>query len=255
MQTSYTFFDMPFVAEKVTKIESFRVTPRDLDILEFILEMKFSTIEDIHSKFFKLTKAGEQSSCLRWARERIANLVKSNFLATVKDVCHKTLYIVTSKGYLYLRNSRPLRTYPRALQSVDGRFFDHDQRVAQSRIALENSGMVAEWISERQLSEIDEVKKYLGADFRPDAIYTTTEGKKVAFELEIARKSKERYQTKIKRYIQVMNEPKLAASLFESVHFVCEKEKILNLIKSEVALYQPLFRFSLESEILQKGSV
>lgn len=251
MQTSYTFFDVPYSIEKVTKIESFRITSRDLDILEFILEMKFSTIEDIHSKFFKFTKSGEQSSSLRWARERIANLVKSNFLSVVKDVCHRTLYIVTSKGYLYLRNSRIDKVYSRPLQSVDGRTYDHDQRVIQIRSVLENSGLVKEWISERQLSEIDEVKKYLSAEFRPDAIYITPEGKKVAFELEIARKTKERYQTKVKRYIQVMSEPHLAASLFDSVHYVCEKAKILDLIKSEVALYQPLFKFSLESEFIK----
>ena len=81
--------------------------------------------------------------------------------------------------------------------------------------------------------------------------YITPEGEKVAFELEIARKSKERYQTKIKRYIQVMSEPQVASSLFDSIHYVCEKEKILDLIKSEVALYRPLFKFSLESELIK----
>lgn len=251
MQTSYTFFDIPIYSRKVTKSESYRMTSRDMDMLEFILEMKFSTIEDIHSKFFKFTKTGDKSSCLRWARERVANLVKTDFLKAVKDVCHRTLYIVTQKGYMYLKNSRFDRIFSRPLIDVDGRTYDHDQKVIQIRLALEEGGLVKEWISERQLSEIDEVKKYLSAEFRPDAIYITPEGKRVAFELEIARKSKERYQTKIKRYIQVMSEPQVASMLFDRVHYVCEKEKILDLIKSEVALYQPLFKFSLESEFVK----
>jgi hypothetical protein len=118
MQTVYNLFDMPFQSEKVHKKESFRITSRDMDMLEFILEMKFSTIEDIHSKFFRFTKLGEQSSCLRWARERVSNLVRSDFLKVVKDVCHRTLYVVTTKGYLYLRNSRPETQYSKPLQSV-----------------------------------------------------------------------------------------------------------------------------------------
>lgn len=251
MQTSYCYIDMPVISEKLPVARGFRFTDRELDILEFVLEMKFSTLEDIHSKFFKVTKWGSTSNSFVWARQRILKLVKSDYLQILSDVCAKPLYVLTQKGFLFLKNSRLSKNYCRPLFEVDGRFFDHDQRVAQLRIALENSGVVKEWISERQLSEIDEVKKYLSAEFRPDGIYLTPEGKKVAFELEIARKSKERYQTKVKRYIQVMSEPQLASSLFDSVHYVCEKGKILDLIKSEVALYQPLFKFSLESEFIK----
>ena len=250
MQTSYTFFDMPFYTPKVTKAETYRVTSRDMDILEFVLEMKFSTIEDVHSKFFKLTKAGEKSSCLRWSRERVANLVKSDFLKAVKDVCHRTLYIVTSKGYLYLRNSRIDSLCSRPLQSVDGRTYDHDQKVIQIRLALEESGAVNKWISERQLSEVEEYRQFLPTEFRPDAIYHSKDGLKIAFELEIARKSKERYQQKIKRYIQLMlengNQP-----IFDQVHFVCEKETVMNLIKDYTELFQTHFKFDLVSDILK----
>lgn len=251
MQTSYTFFDMPFYSGKVTKTESYRMTSRDMDILEFILEMKFSTIEDIHSKFFKFTKAGDKSSCLRWARERVANLVKSDFLKAVKDVCHRTLYIVTTKGYMYLKNSRIDAIHSRVLQSVDGRTYDHDQKVIQIRQALEDSGVVNKWISERQLSEIEEYRIFLPTEFRPDAIYITKDGRKVAFELEIARKSKDRYQQKIKRYIQLMlengNQP-----IFDVVHFVCEKETVMNLIKDHAELFQPYFKFDLMTDVLKQ---
>ena len=65
MQTAYTFFDAQIPQQKLIQKENFRLTARDLDIIEFVLEMKFSTIEDIHSKFFKYTKQGEKSLCLR----------------------------------------------------------------------------------------------------------------------------------------------------------------------------------------------
>lgn len=250
MQTAYCFFDVAIPSVRVHQKSSFRVTSRDLDILEFILEMKFSTIEDVHSKFFKVTKLGEPSRCLRWTRERVANLVKSDFIKSIKDVCHRTLYIVTQKGYLYLRNSRSQKFYSKPLSSVDGRTYDHDQKVIQIRTVLEENKMVDEWISERQLAERDEYRQLLTTEFRPDGIYKNSEGQKVAFELEIARKSKERYQQKIKRYIQLMTDDE-DRRLFEKVHFVCEKEVVLNLIKDQTQLFQPLFQFNFISEILK----
>ncbi|MFN7453404.1 MAG: hypothetical protein ACK5RO_01960, partial [Pseudobdellovibrionaceae bacterium] len=167
MQSVLNLISEPYALEKVTKNEPFRMTNRDMDILEFILEMKFSTIEDIHSKFFKFTRSGEQSICLRWCRERVALLIKANFIKPIKDVCYRTLYIVTQKGYFYLRNSRPEKNYPRALQSVDGRFYDHDQKVIQTRLKLEELGIVKSWISERLINEIEEYRTILPSEFRP----------------------------------------------------------------------------------------
>jgi len=253
MQTSYCFFDLPKVSPKVRSAKGYRLTERELDVLEFILEMKFSTLEALHGKFFKVTKGGSTSNSLIWAKQRISHLVKTEMVQILTEVCNRPLYVLTQKGYRFLKNSRPTKNYCRPLFDVDGRIFDHDQRVTQVRIALESSGLIKEWISERQLSEIDEVKKYLPTEFRPDAIYINHQGQKVAFELEIARKSKDRYHKKIKRYIQVMTEGSSLSRIFESVHYVCEKQTVLDLLQSEIQLYQPLFQFSLEADIL--GSI
>lgn len=137
---------------------------------------------------------------------------------------------MTQKGYRFLKNSRPTKNYCRPLFDVDGRIFDHDQRVVQVRIALESSGLIKEWISESQLSEIDEVKKYLPTEFRPDAIYINPQGQKVAFELEIARKSKDRYHKKIKRYIQVMTEGNSLSRIFE-INLKSDMETLLKFSK------------------------
>jgi hypothetical protein len=254
MQTVLNLIHNSFENLKVTKKENFRMTSRDMDILEFILEMKFSTIEDIHSKFFKFTRTGQQSICLRWARERVAHLVKADFLKPVKDVCYRTLYIVTQKGYFFLRNSRMDRIYSRPLLSVDGRTYNHDQKVIQIRTQLEENGLVTSWTSERQLAEIEEFKKYLPTEFRPDAIYEAKDGHKVAFELEIARKSKERYQQKIKRYIQLITDH-TDRPIFSKVHFVCEKQTVLDLIQDQAALFQTYFQFDLLSSVLKQERI
>lgn len=250
MQTAFSHTEYIIQPEKPHKTANFRVTSRDVDILEFVLEMKFSTIEDIHTKFFKFTKLGELSLSLRWARERVAILVKSGFLSTVKDVCPKTLYLVTPKGFFYLKNSRQENQYSRPLHSIDSRTYVHDQKVIQVRLQLEEIAMVKDWVSERQLSEIEEYRSTLPSEFRPDAIYTRNDGKKVAFELELSRKSKDRYQQKINRYVQLISEFQ-TRPLFELVHYVCEKETVLDLIQDQTALFQPYFKFNLVNEILK----
>lgn len=252
MQTANDYFSLPMYEQKNNVPKKFRLTPRDLDIIEFVLEMKFSAIEDIHSKFFKLTKNGQTSYNIRWARERVAILVNNKMLEALKEVCHRTIYVATMKGYFYLKNSRNHKNYCRPLLDVDSRTFDHDHRVIKNRILLEQKGIVNEWLSERSLFELEEVKQSLSAEFRPDAIYINPVGEKVAFELEIARKSKDRYHQKIKRYIQIMTESSESSRLFDKVHYVCEKQNVLDLVRSETQLYQPLFQFSLEADILNK---
>jgi len=249
MSTAYSFIDLQTTTRNISSSKGFRFTDRELDILEFILEMKFSTLEDIHSKFFKVTKNGSISNSFIWARQRIATLVKSEYLQILADVCAKPLYVLTQKGFLFLKNSRLSKNFCRPLFSVDTRFFDHDQRVAQVRIALEKSGIVKSWISERQLSEIEEFKKYLSFEFRPDGIYETFDGKRIAFELEIARKAKDRYRQKVKRYISLISESG-NQPIFNQVHFVCEKENIQKLIQDYTELFQAFFKFNLISEIL-----
>ena len=93
MQTAYCFFDSPVIERKVRSTRGFRLTDRELDILEFVLEMKFSTLEELHAKFFKVTKWGSTSNSLIWARQRIFQLVKSEFVQILTEVCSRPLYV------------------------------------------------------------------------------------------------------------------------------------------------------------------
>lgn len=250
MQSAVSIFSGQFETVKVSRVEKIRITHRELDILEFVLNMKFATIENIHFQFFRLPKEGGVSSSLRWARERVALLVKSEFLNPVRDVCHRTLYIVTQKGYFYLKNSRPQSNVSRPNASIDGRTYNHDQKMIDLRLSLESSGQVQKWISEKQLSELEEYRSLLPNEFRPDGLYIAENGDRVAFELEIARKSKDRYKEKIKRYVQVVTSDQ-SKSLISSVHYCCEDIKVLELIKSECQIFQSYFKFSLVSNFLK----
>lgn len=253
MQAAYSFLDLSNGYENIIKEKSVRWTSRDLDILEFLLEMKFSSLRDIHSRFFSITRDGGKSSSLRWTRERVGILMKHGFIKIVSHICDMKLYLLTQKGYFFLKNSRTLKEYCLPLREVDRRTFEHDSLVIALRNELEYQAEVSGWISERQLSLDENIRRYLGKEFRPDGLYLSSDGIKTAFELEIARKAKDRYRQKLRRYIDVMTKESQDGKLFDQVHFVCTNKKVLNLIRSETQLYQQLFQFNLASEILERG--
>lgn len=251
MQTSYSFFESTNYKPRVTSPPNTRLTARDISILHFVHEMKFSTIEQLHKKFFKVTKDGYSSISLRWTKERIASLIKNDFLRPVKDLCPITLYLISEKGYWYIKNGTFGNDVGKFHKVIDSRFLKHDASVSDVRIHLESKEIATQWISEHLLPEHPGVRKYLTSEFRPDGIYTDPSGQKVAFELEIALKSKERYRQKIKRYIDVVTNQDASKELFGKVHYVCQKENVLEFLKFETQIYQSLFQFSLESEIFK----
>ncbi len=244
------YVDSFYESIQTHKKQSIKITSRDINILNFILEMKFSTIEDIHSKFFKITRFGEESTSVRWARERIAGLIKLDLIKPLTQVCNKTLYIISKKGFSFLKNCLPNKVFCKPLLSVDIRTYIHDHTVIQIRNELEGCGLVTDWISERQLAELSSVNKHLSSEFQPDAIYTTPANHRIAFELEIALKAKSRYKEKIKRYVNLLRSSAVDLP-FSHVHFVCAKDSVLGHLKRETELYQEYFKIETLSEFYQ----
>lgn len=254
MQTAYSFFEVPVHKSKNPRSPKLKLRQRDIEILKFLLEMKFSTLEVIHQKFFRETRDGAESTSLRWARERLALLIASGFIRSETALYKKTLYLATQRSFLYLRNSFPEQNFCRPIGEVDKYTLDHDLTLLNLRLDLERKKKVSSWTSEKLL--IDHAQDFTGftSEFRPDGIYLSAEGKKVAVELELARKSKKRYQEKIKRYIDLLMKDGSQKS-FECVHYICREKQILELIRSETLLFQPLFDFSLLSEISAQRDV
>lgn len=254
MQTAYSFFGNENIRQleqkKASSARGFRFVPRDLDILEFTLEMKFSDLELIHQKFFSVTSSGIKSNSDTWARQRIQILLKSGMLAKNTDTFKRPLLTVTQKGYFYLQNSRPFEGRPRSLLSVDYKTFEHDRLVSNIRLELERRGECTDWVSERRLYDSDVITRLLSSEYRPDGIYTDPSGKKIALELELSRKSKDRYKQKIKKYIQVVTSNYSSTRPFDTIHYVIQKPQILELLKSESQIYHSYFRFTPLSEIL-----
>lgn len=252
MQTAFSYLGIKEIKKQNKPKSILKTTSRDLEIIHFILEMKFSSIDVVHEKFFSTTRFGLKSRSLDYTRQRLGDLIRYGLIEKVDTFLKTGLYQTTQKGYFLLRNSNFERPTPKPIFGVDIRTFDHDLKVSNIRVELEKNEKAIDWISERSLCEDERYRSLFTNEFRPDAIYRCPDGSKVAFELELSRKSKDRYKQKLNRYIQVMTNPIENNRIFEKVHYVFKDLKLLEYVKSETQLYQPLFNFSLETEFLTK---
>ncbi len=248
MQTAYSFFELERKPKSIPRKEGLRITARDLEILKFVLEMKFSIIPDIQMKFFCCGQNGQSSKSLIWTKQRIQKLVAVDFLKFEHQASIKNPIVATPKGYFFLKNSLSKSELCRPLFSIDNRTFEHDLQVSKLRIQMECTEKASDWISERQLCDNSEYSNYFSNEYRPDGIYTSETGQKVAFELEIARKSKSRYQQKIRRYIDLLLNQNMKSKPFDLVHYVCDKPEVLNILESDSQLFRPFFKFELLSK-------
>lgn len=208
-----------------------QLTNRDLDILEFCLEMKFANLEQLHQKFFSKTQSGERSKSDWWARERLSLLKRHEFLSSKRvSFCGEGYYLATELAHIALSNMRSERSFVRPLEGIDIRTFDHDRLVIDARLALEALGRAYKWRSERSLKHDSAVTSGLARMYQPDAIYWNKHGDPMAFELEITLKAQARYETKIRRYVDVMRQAEGASEGFRGVLFVTTNQSVFDML-------------------------
>ena len=222
------------------------LTPRDFEIFEFILEMKFASREEVYRKFFRTTRNECEARSDAWAKKRLMQLERGGFLRSTYAFSESTRYFVgTLKAYYALSSIVTNRPMAKPTGGFDQRTFIHDKTILQIRLELEESGVATEWTSDRVLRSGHQNNFGLTAAYVPDAIYKVSSGERVAFELEIAQKSRARYQDKIRRYVELMRTRKLDTQMFRRVHFVCLRKAPFEALKSETRIYGELFRVDL----------
>jgi hypothetical protein len=231
-----------FEVQEVVRKENHILTKRDLEIIVFCLEMKFSTIEQLHAKFFKVLNEEGISLSDRWARERISKLKKFGYLKDQKVYSTgKNLILATQKGYFVANIDPKFDNLPRPLSSVDFRQFDHDRSVTDCRLLLEDSKKVTSWLSERSMQSAPIFKEAFGEETVADGLYIDSSGGATFFELDLTQKSKDRYKRKIRKYVNLLRSNSAAFGELKRVHFVCAKESILRAIKKECEIFGELF--------------
>lgn len=228
--------------ERRADFRKVKLTRRDLEILKFILEMKFASLDEIHWRFFRTLENGQESQSNVWADQRLRQLCQAGFLERTRSFSESvSLYLVTSRGHRALLANQPNYGWVRPSGAFDLRTFDHDRFVLRSRLELEQRAGIVDWISDRRLKLGLGNHFGLTADSVPDAIYKMHTGEWRAFELELTQKSRKRYREKVWRFERLIRERAHSGEMFRKVHFRCLKDSISKAIQEEVRLFPDLF--------------
>lgn len=170
-------------------------TKRDVEILKFVNDMKFSNVEMIHERF--ISERGVQ-----YLQRRMKRFSDLGFVLRLPDWGgRKFLYTVTDEGVsLVLRHG--FNTVPHGLDKIDVRNFEHDKILIDLRVKLESKGLLKDWVSERVLRYEDDLLRFgLGERIIPDAYArSVNRGDLVVIEFEHARKSNPRIKALLKSY-------------------------------------------------------
>lgn len=234
--------------------ERIKLTKRDIEILIFLLEMKFCSLDELYFKFFRVNLDGTESKSSWWARDRVNTLKSLKLITTVHFYTEaKSYYLATRKAFQIVQGYLGDKSICKPTYRLDIRTFEHDKLLTQLRLELEGRRLTSDWNSERLLSEDPKYKFILSREFRPDAIYKTTEGRKVAFELELSTKAKKRYQDKIKKYVSIVRSQKVDTKLFDVVHYVCAKVSVFDLLVNETRIYKDFFKIEMLSNFNLEG--
>lgn len=229
------------------------LTERDFEILEFIMDMKFSGVEEVFEKFFKVTQSNELAKSAEWARKRLFQLEQAKFLKSVRSFSESTRYYSTTfKAYYALANFKPETFVCKPSCGFDQRTFIHDRGVLKARLHLESIGAAKSWISDRKLRSSTDLTGSLATNYIPDAIYINSSDSRVAFELEIAVKAKARYQDKVRKYVQLVRSTNGASKIFDHVQVVCVKETVAKFLIKETRIYGDIFEILSVDEFFKR---
>lgn len=159
-----------------------KVTLRDLDLFQFLLEQYFASGEQLARRFWK-------DIAIQTAYRRFKILENEGFIES-RDIAndYAGVYVLTKKGYRALDkkkmcNELDLYSY------IDLRTFNHDLCLNDIRIVFYELGIKG-WLSERRLNS----KCYRSHSWLSDAVLLHRNDAKVAIELEFTRKKKSRYE-------------------------------------------------------------
>lgn len=221
------------------------VGERDLNVLMYIYEMKFSTAIDVFKMFFE----SEKSANSRYALIRLNKLAKNGYLNIFTNKLYRNkFYYISDSGLGVLRNKFRDHLFPKKAPSkMDTRFFEHDRYVSLCRIFLEKKGVAKGWVSERvifhnMVTKSGEYRsKYMLKNLQksqiPDGLFETNKGELCAFELELSLKSKRELREKL---VMLNNESKQSHGLFKRVLLVASSVKIranLEKINNEISAH------------------
>lgn len=197
-----------------TKSANGRLQPRDYEIMRFILEQKFCSLEAVYFRFFDQRKAPTDPlpKNLWTTRQRLAKLRHLALIKTEKVLSSgRAHFLLTGFGHKILTTAAADTISIRPTKAIDFSLYEHDVRITMIRALTEAKGKCSRWYSEKWLKAQailigDKHKYHFSKDLRPDAFFVNPKGEKIAFELEVARKARSRIDEKIRLYDDLLEE-------------------------------------------------
>lgn len=234
-----------------------QMTDREVKALEFLLDQKFGSREQVYRAVWK----NQESKSSKYAWARLNLLEQHGLIRSVRVHTRGVLYyVVTPKGVRTLELKKPDSSILPPIRSVNYVEFEHDDRVTECRLALEEQGLSTDWKSERRLladvlqsfpGNRREQIKYIARGRLADGVFRFKDGHLRAFELELAPKQKSRYRAKVLEYVQKIEEKRLGIS---GVLFVACSRRILEALKEATQLDPRLFFVMSYAELLKGGA-
>lgn len=239
--------------ERIKKSRAVVLTDRDLLIIEYILDMKFASIQNIFEKFFKVTFSGDLAKSNEWTVRRLQQLVSAGYLLKTHSFTEReNYYLATLKGFRAVKDSKPELEILRPSLTIDHNTFTHDKLVLEARIALENHRAANSWMSDKKLRSASDLAGGLKGTNVPDGIYLNASGTRIALEMELNFKTKAIYKEKIRRYVMMMRSSDPKVNVFDKVVYLCSKETIFNYLSAETRIYTDLFEIHNLSDFLDR---
>lgn len=244
-----------FEKKKSIRYRAVVLVERDYDILEYILEMKFASLQNVFEKFFSRLQSGEEAKSNEWATRRLQQLTKAGFLKAAYSFSHRArFYLLTNKGYEVLRKGRLSLDPLGPSFTIDHRTFDHDRLVLESRIMLENRRAASCWVSDKRLRSSRELAGGLVLSHVPDGLFVNERGEKVAFELEYSVKPRKVLEEKIRRYVMMIRSSDERLRVFDRVLYVCARPMSYERVKKEIEIYGDLIEVMMLDQFFGKRS-
>ena len=213
------------------------IQERDLQIMDYCLDQKFLTVEQIARRFFRPQEGAKHP--LHTAYRRMLTLQRFGMVKLVPYAPGGQKGVQTTElGEQELLNQG---LAPLPVCGINYATAEHDRRVTDVRILFEDLGLLSSWTSDRYLkSERVRVRRV------PDAIMRFKKDYQAALEVEIAWKGKERYQEIFSDYRQ----KKFGEVPF--LFYVCNTlEQLKNLAK--LTEHYKWVYYVLYEQLVQKG--
>ena len=195
-----------FVESRQKKTSQLQLQKRDLEIMRFILEQKFASLEMIYECHFRDRSAANETPKNYWTvRQRLAKLRKNGLLKTKKVPAEsKGLFLITRLGLVTLEAETGKSYRIRESKRIDFSLYDHDSKLGMLRALLTARGKCRRWWSEKILRAepipvVDRGRRF-DKELIPDAVFINSKGERIALELEVSRKGPAKIRDKVYRY-------------------------------------------------------